>query len=285
MSVGLIIEGGGMRGIFAAGVLDYFLDHGISFSHVMGVSMGACIGCSYVSGQRGRAYATTTDYIGTSEFGSMRSLRKTGDYFDVKFVYETIPKELYPIDNEAFRKSDIEFQTVVTNCVTGEAEYPKVEDLIADMDYVRASASLPMLARMVPIDGNVYLDGGISDSIPLRQSQKQGNEKNVLILTRPLGYRKNPRQAGMPILKRKYRRYPNLVRTISHRNRTYNQNLDYIEQEIDAGRVFAIAPMGKLAIGRIETDPNKMRKAYEEGYFVAEGLADSLRTFMQDDSD
>lgn len=177
MSNALILEGGGMRGIFAAGAIDYLLDQEIRFDNVIGVSAGACHGCSYVCGQRGRAYATATDYLDEKDYCSMRSLRKTGDLFGADFLYYKIPQELYPIDNEAFLKSGIKFQAVVTNCETGEPEYPVIKDMFEDIEYVRASSSLPFLANMVEIDGKLYMDGGISDSIPLAQSLRQGNEK------------------------------------------------------------------------------------------------------------
>ena len=282
MSNGLVVEGGGMRGIFAAGVLDRFLEKGIRFDNVIGVSMGACIACNYATGQKGRAYATTTDYIGNPNYCSFTSLRKTGDLFNVEFIYHKIPEELYPIDNEAFKKSGIRFQAVVTNAVTGKAEYPEIHDMYDDIEYVRASSSLPMLARMVPIRGGVYMDGGIADSIPLAQSIRQGNEKTVVVLTRPRDYEKNPVQPLMPILKARYRRYPALVEAIHRRNREYNKTLAYVKEQEALGKAFVIAPMGPLNIGRAEMDRDKMKKAYEEGYFVAEGLEQKLLEYLNE---
>lgn len=279
MSNALILEGGGMRGIFAAGVIDYLLDRKIHFDNVIGVSAGACHGCSYVCGQRGRAYATATDYLDNKDYCSLRSLRKTGDLFGADFLYHKIPQELYPIDNDAFLRSGIKFQAVVTNCETGRAEYPVIKDMFEDIEYVRASSSLPLLANMVEIDGNLYMDGGISDSIPLGQSLKQGNEKNVIVLTRPRDYRKkNSRVAQAAGLK--YRKFPQMAAALKNRPKVYNETLDLIEKEEAAGRAFVIAPMGPLDIGRTEKDRNKLKAAYQEGYFVAEGLGAKLSAFL-----
>ncbi len=283
MSKGLVIEGGGMRGIFAAGVLDCFLDAGIRFDNVIGVSAGACHGCSYVAGQRDRALAVNLDYLDRKEYCSLHSLRTTGDLFGAEFIYHTIPEQLYPIDNDAFTASGIKFQPVVTNCVTGEAEYPVVGDMFRDVEWVRASASLPFLANMVEIGGGLYMDGGISDSIPLAQSIRQGNEKNIVILTRPRDYRKK-RTNGMmlKVMKRKYRDYPNMVASYEKRAQTYNQSLELVAAEEETGRAFVIAPMGDLDIGRTERNPEKMKKAYREGYYVTEGLLEKLQKYLQE---
>lgn len=278
----LVIEGGGMRGIFAAGVLDYFMDKEIYFPNVIGVSAGACHGCSYVCGQRGRAYATSTDYLEDSRYFSLKNLLKTGDMFGSDFIYGEIPKYLYPIDQAEKNRLGIKFQTVVTNCITGKAEYPVVDDLIKEMDYVRASASLPIISKMVPIEGYVYLDGGIADSIPVKHCFEEGNEKVVVILTRPIGYRKKIKRRILPAIKAKYSRYPNLVKAIAERNKVYNETLDYIDKVRKEGRLFIISPIGSLDIGRVEMDRIKLKKAYEEGYFVAEGLEQKLRTFLEE---
>lgn len=270
-----------MRGIFDAGVIDYLLDQNIEFDNVLGVSAGACHGCSFVCKQRGRAYATATDYLDEKDYCSLHSLRKTGDLFGADFLYYKIPQELYPIDNQTFKSSGVKFQAVVTNCETGKPEYPVIEDMFQDIEYVRASSSLPLLANMVEIGGKLYMDGGISDSIPLAQSIRQGNEKNVIVLTRPRGYRKKESRTASAI-GLKYRKYPKMVEALKDRSRVYNETLDLIEGEEAAGRAFVIAPMGPLDIGRTEKDRNKLRAAYQEGYFVAEGLGAKLKAFLED---
>ncbi len=328
MSNGLILEGGGMRGIFAAGVIDYLLDAGIKFDNVIGVSAGACHGCSFVSGQRGRAYATSTDYLDNRDycslrnlrrtgdlFGSvsagachgcsfvsgqrgrayatstdyldnrdycsLRNLRRTGDLFGSDFLFHKIPEELYPIDNEAFKKSGIRFQAVVTNCETGCAEYPVISDMFCDAEWIRASSSLPFLANMVEMDGKLYMDGGIADSIPLAQSIRQGNEKNVVVLTRARDYRKKaPSAASLGLMRLKYKAYPKMCEAYAERYKTYNRTLELIAEEEKKGSTFVIAPMGPLDIGRTEKNPDKLRKAYREGYLVAEALGEKLKSFL-----
>lgn len=280
MSRALILEGGGMRGIFAAGVVDFLLDNDIHFEHVMGVSAGACHGCSFVCGQRGRALATALDYLDLKEYCSFESLRKTGDMFGADFLYHKIPEELYPVDNAAFKASGIKFQAVVTNCETGQAEYPVIHDMFEDVEYIRASSSLPFLANMVEIDGGLYMDGGIADSVPLAQSLRQGNEKNVVVLTRPRGYQKSASKLGA-LMRLKYRNYPQMIKAVKNRYKVYNETLKLIEAEEAAGRAFVIAPMGPLDIGRTEKNRAKLEKAYTEGYYVAEGLGEKLMAFLE----
>lgn len=279
MSTGIVFEGGGLRGIFAAGVIDYLLDNGIIFDHVMGVSAGACHACSYVSGQRGRSYAVSTDYLDDKRYMSMESLAKTGDLFGVDFIYHKIPEELYPLDNDHFKQSGITFRAGVTNCITGEAEYPVVKDLIEDVDIVRASSSLPLLARMVDLNGTPYMDGGIADSVPVRASESFGCEKNVVVMTRPAGYRKEPEKLTR-VIAMKYRKYPKMVEALKHRDEVYNETMDYIDEGVAKGTIFRIAPMGDLGIGRLEKDPVKLRKAYLEGYYVTEGMSKKLAEFL-----
>lgn len=281
MTKGLIIEGGGMRGVFAAGVLDYLLDAGIEFDNVIGVSAGACHGCSFVSKQRGRAFATNTDYLDVREYASVYNLITKGEFFGVDFVFHKIPEELYPIDNDAFLANKAKFQVVITNCVTGEAEYPEIKDMHRDIDYVVASSSLPFMAKMVEIDGNRYMDGGVSDSIPLKQSIAQGNNKNIVILTRPRDYRKKKSSYG-PFLKLKYKKYPGLVNAVNARSEEYNRTLDYVKECEADGSAFVIAPMGPLDLGRLEKNREKLEKAYKEGYYVAEGLGEKLKKYLQE---
>ena len=280
MSTGIVFEGGGLRGIFAAGVIDYLLDKDIVFDHVIGVSAGACHACSYVTGQRSRSYIVSTDYLDDKRYMSKRNLLKTGDLFGADFIYHKIPEELYPLDNEHFKESGITFRAGVTNCLTGEAEYLQVKDLIEDVDIVRASSSLPLLARMVYINGIPYMDGGIADSVPVRASESFGCEENVVVLTRPAGYRKEPEKL-IDIISVKYRKYPEMVEAMRHRAEVYNETMDYIDEGVRNGTIFRIAPMGALDIGRLEKDPAKLKKAYLEGYYVAEGLGEKLDKFLK----
>lgn len=269
-----------MRGIFTAGVLDYFLDAGFQFPAVLGVSAGACHACSFLAGQRGRAYETAVRYLDDKRYCSVYSLVTTGDLFGAKMLYETIPQELYPIDNETYLKNPVRFQAVVTNCKTGKAEYPDIHDLLKDLLYVRASSSLPAVSRMVPIQGGLYLDGGIADSIPLLQSMRQGNEKNVVVLTRHREYRKEANSL-LPLLRVKYRRYPALVRSLETRHVRYNDALHLVRREEEKGNVFVLAPSAPLPLGRVEKNREKLRAVYEQGYATAEKHRDALRRFLQ----
>ena len=187
---GLVLEGGGMKGVFTAGVLDFFLDKGIEFKNIYGVSAGACTMSSYVSKQRGRALETMTDYLGSKRYMGAYSLLTTGDIFGVDFSYDLVPNYLNPFDYETFKKYEGNAYAVVTNIVTGEAEYIKLKDMETDVEYVRASSSLPLVSRNVEINGNKYLDGGMADSIPIRKSEADGNVKNIVVMTKPVGYRR-----------------------------------------------------------------------------------------------
>ena len=190
IQAGLVLEGGGMKGIYTAGALDFFLDKGIEFSSVYGVSAGACHMCSYLSKQRGRARDISLDYLHTKEYCGLRSLLTTGDLFNAKVCYELIPDYLNPYDYEAFERYEGKAYAVVTNIVTGCPEYMRIRDARKDIICVRASASLPLVSRNVQIGGNLYLDGGMSDSIPIGKSIMDGNQKNVVIMTKEEGFRR-----------------------------------------------------------------------------------------------
>ena len=269
-NAGLILEGGGMRGVYTAGVLDFFLDQKLEFQEVYGVSAGSCHACSYLSKQRGRALAISVDFLKDPRYCGVRSLIKTGDLFGAKMCYDTIPNELNPYDYTAFDQYQGRFYAVMTDCRTGEACYHLMKDMHKDIWAVRASSSLPLVSRMIGIHGHLYLDGGIADSIPIRQSEKNGNEKNVVILTRDKGYRKGPTQA-MRLIRSLYRRYPNLVARLEDRHIRYNETLDYLEKGEREGRIFVIRPSRKVEVGRIEKNREKLIELYQEGY--SDGVA------------
>ena len=279
MPIGLVLEGGGMRGIFTAGVLDFFLDKNITFNNCIGVSAGACHACSFLSGQRGRALHVCIDYLQDKRYCSMYSLITTGDLFGVDFVYHEIPEKLYKIDNDFFKQNPCSFQAAITNCETGKAEYPYIKDMKNDVDIVRASSSLPLVSRIVMLNGKPYLDGGIADAIPLRQSILEGYAKNVVVLTQPRDYQKSALKfAG--VIEKKYKKYPKLVEVIKNRHNIYNQTLTYIAEEEKKGNAFVIAPATPLGLGRIEKDKNKLTEAYEKGYKEAQNAYQALKEFM-----
>ncbi len=275
----LILEGGGMRGLFTSGVLDYFLDKKIEFEKIYAVSAGTGNASNYLAKQKGRTYTVNTKYRGDKHFASLYSLITTGDYFGKEFQLKTLPEKLYPYDYETFEKSQTEFYAVATNCESGKAEYFKVKHLPKDMEYIWASSSLPLLARLVDINGGKYLDGGVSDSIPIIKSLKDGNKKNVIILTRDREYRKEPSKM-IHIIEKKYKKYPNLVEAIKKRHIIYNRTLEFIEKHEQAGHIFVIRPQEKVKIKRLEKDEKKLEALYESGYETARECYDDMLTYL-----
>jgi len=279
-NAGLILEGGGMRGAYTAGVLDFFLDDDIEFSSCYGVSAGAGHCCSYVSKQRKRAITVNVDYLEDRDYASMYSLLKTGDYFGAKFIYKRIPSELNKFDHETFNRYKGKFFAVATNCITGKAEYLQVKNSRKDMAKVLASSSLPMLSRLIMINGTPYLDGGVSDSVPLRQSEKDGNAKNIVVLTRNEGYRKTPNKF-VNVMKLKYRKFPELIKAMKRRHIMYNDTMDYIEEQERLGNVFVIRPTKAIEIDRLEKNREKLLALYEEGYKDAAECAVKLMEYLE----
>lgn len=278
---GLVVEGGGMRGIYTAGVLDFFMEKNIYFDDCYGVSAGACHLSSYLSKQIGRSLKVTLDYINDKRYCSINSLIKTGDMFGVEMLYNRIPNELVLYDYETFNKFKGNFYSVVTNCKTGKAEYMKIEDMKEDIVTVRASSSLPLLSRIVEINGEEYLDGGITDSIPIKKSIEDGHHKNVVILTRDKTYRKS-KASFLNIFKIKYKKYPNLVKAIEDRYKMYNNTIDFIEEKRKNGEVFVIQPKGPVNISRVEKDKTKLKALYDEGYNDAKECYEDLIKFINE---
>lgn len=279
VQAGLIVEGGGMRGVYSAGVMDFFLDQGLDFSSCYGVSAGACHMTSYLSHQRGRAFAINVDYLKDKRYCSAYSLVTTGNLLGAEMLYDKIPNELNPFDYEAFLKNPSKFYAVCTNCRTGAADYLSVDDLRRDMNKIQASSSLPALARMVTVDGQLYLDGGMADSIPLRKSMEDGNDKNVVILTQHDGYQKG-RNKAMAILKVKYRKYPKLIEAAGTRHIRYNEALAFVAEEQKRGTAFVIRPGHPVHVGRLEKNRQKLQALYEEGYADARKSWPALREFL-----
>lgn len=278
---GLVVEGGGMRGIYTAGVLDFFMEKNIYFDDCYGVSAGACHLSSYLSKQIGRSLKVTLDYINDKRYCSINSLIKTGDMFGVEMLYNRIPNELVLYDYETFNKFKGNFYSVVTNCKTGKAEYMKIQDMKKDIVTVRASSSLPLLSRIVEINGEEYLDGGITDSIPIKKSIEDGHHKNVVILTRDKTYRKS-KASFLNIFKIKYKKHPNLVKAIEDRYKMYNNTIDFIEEKRKNGEVFVIQPKGPVNISRVEKDKTKLKDLYDEGYNDAKECYEDLIKFINE---
>ena len=276
---GLVLEGGGMRGLFTAGVLDFFLDKDLCFDRCLGVSAGSCHACSFISKQRGRAFRVGTDYLNERDYCSTYSLLRTGDLFGAEFLYDRIPNELDPFDYAAFDASPTEFYPVVTNCQTGEAVYPLATEMHRDIQYVRASSSLPLVSRMVWLDGSPYLDGGITDSVPIRKSQAMGCVKNVVVLTRPAGYRKQ-KDPPLPLIRARYWRYPKLVKAMEVRHLRYNETMELLDAQEAAGETFVIRPAADLDLGRVEKDLDKLTRAYQAGYAEAQRVWPALQAYL-----
>lgn len=279
----LILEGGGMRGVYTAGVLDYFLDKKIEFPVCYAVSAGACHGSSFLAKQRKRAFHVTVDYLNDKRYAGLYSFITTGDFFGVNMVYNLIPNELNPYDYDEYGKYGGKFFAVVTNCKTGKAEYLQIKDMHKDISAIRASSSLPVISRMVEVNGKQYLDGGVTDSIPIKKSIEDGNVKNVVILTRDRTYRKPP-SGIMRLIKAKYKKYPMLVRSIEIRHIRYNHAIELVEQERKAGRAYVIQPEKPVGIGRLEKNKEKLTALYNQGYSDGRKHYKALMNFLKEES-
>lgn len=279
---GLVLEGGGMKGVYTAGVLDFFMDKDLWFNDIYGVSAGACTMASYVSRQRGRGRDVFVDYVGEDYYMGVKSLITTGDIFNVKTSYDLIPNYLNPFDYDTFDAYKGNPYAVVTNIETGEAEYKKLKNTRDhDIQYIRASSSLPLVSRNVEIDGNLYLDGGIADSIPIKKSEADGNKKNIVVMTKPVGYRRKPESSKfLALIKVRYHKYPMVYELMKNRCEAYNAVMDYVESEAQKGNLFLIRPKVDSNISRLEKDKEKLLALYEEGYEEASKLYDSLVEYL-----
>ena len=279
-SAGLILEGGGMRGAYTAGVIDAFLDNHLEFSGCYAVSAGSCNAVSYLSKQRGRAYRVITDYIGDKRYCSFRNLLATGNLFGPEMIYHTIPEQLDPFDYEEYTRYEGKCIVVAANCETGEAEYFHLKDLREDVEMLNASCSLPILAKIVPIAGKKYLDGGLADSIPIRKSIAEGNRKNVVILTQDSDYRKKPAKI-IPLLKIVYREYPKIAELVAARHIRYNDTLDFVAKEEAEDRAFVLRPKKPVKIGKVETNKKKLAALYDDGFRDTMERMDDLIVFLE----
>ena len=283
MKHGLVMEGGAMRGLFTAGVIDVMMEQNIVFDGAVGVSAGAVFGCNYKSHQIGRVLRYNLAFCQDPRYCSMRSLVKTGDLFGADFCYRQIPDELDVFDKETYANSPMDFYVVGTDVRSGRAVYHNcLTGDYEDLDWLRASASMPLASRIVQVGNRNLLDGGIADSIPLKFMQAQGYEKNVVILTQPLDYVKEKNKL-MPMMKVVYRQYPNLLTTMAKRHEVYNEATAYVREQEAAGKVFVLRPEAPLDIHRVEHDKEKIQAVYDLGRSVAEEHLDTLRAFLRED--
>lgn len=277
---GLVLEGGAMRGLFTCGVLDLFMEKEIEFDGAVGISAGACFGCNLKSRQPGRALRYNLRFAGDKRYCSFRSLFKTGDIYNADFCYHKIPQELDPFDFDTLKKNPMEFYMGVTDVETGEAAFPQLVDgCDKDLEWMRASASMPLAAKIVEIDGGKYMDGGIADSIPLQFMQSKGYDRNVVILTQPRNYVKKPNSL-MPLIRLVYRKYPNFVRAVACRHEMYNAETRYIFEQEKAGKALVICPDAALGISRIEKKGSELQRVYDMGRNIAERRLDEITEFL-----
>ena len=280
MKYGLVLEGGAMRGLFTAGVLDVLMEGEITFDGAIGVSAGACFGCNYKSGQIGRVIRYNKRFAKDPRYCSWKSLVKTGDLFNADFCYRELPMELDVFDGAAYAANPMEFHVVATDCATGKSVYKKLDK--ADEEafrWIQASASMPVVSRPVKIDGGEYLDGGLSDGIPLKYFESLGYERNVVITTRPRGYRKFP-SWKVSLAKCFLRRHPAVGKALKTRHVWYNATLDYINERVKAGAALLIAPEKPLEISRLCHDPEQMQRVYDEGRKAATERLAEIKGFL-----
>lgn len=268
-NTGLVLEGGGMRGVFTSGVLDAFMKHGLYFDYVVAVSAGACNGMSYISRQQGRARFSNIDMLAKYDYIGVRHLVTQGCIFDPVLLYDRFPNELVPFDYDTYFRYAHTFEMVTTNCLTGRAMYmTETSDRRRALDIVRASSSLPYVSKIVSVDGIPMLDGGIVDSIPVERAMSLGHKRNVVIATRNRGYRNTGRDYKIPHFI--YKNYPRLRVALSHRVEVYNRQLEMIERMEDEGSIVCLRPQREMEVGRIEKDTAKLERLYEEGFRIGE---------------
>lgn len=263
--LGLVLEGGGMRGVFTCGVLDYFMDRAIDFPYAIGVSAGACNGLSFVSKQRGRAKFSNIDLLAKYKYIGFKHYLKKRNIMDFDLLFHEFPDNIIPYDYDQYFRSSTRFEMVTSNCLTGKAEYyEEKSSKNRVIDIAKASSSLPIVCPITYVDDIPMLDGGICDSIPVARAIEQGYKKNVIVLTRNKGYRKEKKDIKVPSFI--YRKYPAMREALSMRNSLYNAQLDLVDKLEEEGSVFVIRPQKPIMVDRIEKDINKLTALYEEGY-------------------
>ena len=282
MKVGLVLEGGGMRGLYTAGVLDAFLEAGIKVDGVVSVSAGALFGVNYLSNQPKRALRYNKRFMGDRRYMSFWSWLTTGNFVNKEFSYYKVPMELDVFDQEAFAESGVPFYVVTTDIETGKPDYIKIGHVFEQMEALRASSALPLVSEIVEYKGKRYMDGGLSDSLPIDFMENLGFDKLIVVLTRPKGYRKEPSKTSKRIYKLFYRKYPEFVQVASNRHIHYNKSIEKIEALEKTGNLYAIRPAHALEVGRLEKDPEKFEAIYQEGLEQMRNEMSHLKTFLGD---
>ncbi len=280
MKKGLVMEGGAMRGMFTCGVIDVLMENGIDFDGAVGVSAGATFGINIKSRQIGRAVRYNKKYCSDKRYHSISSLLLTGDIYNVKFCYDELPYKLDLWDIKAFKDNPMEFYCVATDVNTGKPVYHKcVDGEKEDITWIQASASMPLVSRPVHIDGGIYLDGGTSDSIPLKFMEEKGYDRNLVIETQPVDYVKG-QQGFMPLIKAVYRKYPGMIEAMDKRHLMYNEEKRYIKEREKTGDVLVIRPKSPLNINPVEKDPNELERVYQLGRAAGEEKLSAIRQYF-----
>lgn len=279
MKVGLVLEGGAMRGMYTAGVLDTFLDNNVEVDGIIGVSAGVLFGVNYLSKQRGRVIRYNKRFINDKRYMGFWSLLTTGNIINKEFSFYEVPQKLDVFDNDTFMKSKIDFWATVTNMETGEAEYIKLKDLFAQMEVLRATSAMPYVSKIVELENGKYLDGGISDSIPVEKCKELGFDKIIVVLTRPLDYRKKkPKEF---LANSYYRKYPKFAKTLNNRYKVYNDTVEKIIDMENKKEIFVIRPSRLVNVKRIEKDTNKLQEMYDLGIEDAKNSLEKLNEYIK----
>lgn len=281
MKKGLVLEGGAMRGLFTAGIIDVMMEAGVEPDGLIGVSAGAAFGCNYKSRQPGRAIRYNTRFAKDARYSGLKSLLTTGDYFNAQFGYHIVPYQYDLFDVAAFEQNPMEFMVVCTDVLTGQAVYHKMDRVDYDeLEWLRASASMPLASKVVEVAGHKLLDGGVADSIPLAYFESIGYDRNVVILTQPEGYVKH-RTKLMPLMRIGLRRYPEMIQAMDRRYLMYNRELEFVRQAEREGRSLVIRPDEKLPIGHISHDPEEMKRVYQIGREMGDRYIERIKAFYQ----
>ena len=279
--LGLVLEGGAMRGLWTAGITDVMMENDIWPDGLIGVSAGAAFGCNYKSRQIGRAIRYNTQYAKDGRYSGLKSLLTTGNYFNAEFGYHIMPHQLDFFDDDAFNQNPMMFYVVCTDVETGQPIYKELKTTSEETyDWIRASASMPLVSKIVELEGYKLLDGGVADSIPLAYFESLGYKRNVVILTQPLGYQKAHNRL-MPLMRMSLRGYPKMIEAMDKRHIMYNRQLEFVAQAEREGRCLVIRPENKIPIGHISHDPNQMRLVYEQGRTVGEKYLNRIRDFYK----
>ncbi|MGN0233100.1 MAG: patatin family protein [Bacteroidaceae bacterium] len=279
MKKGLVLEGGGMRGMFTVGVIDVMMEEGICFDGMIGVSAGATFGCNLKSHQPKRALRYNIRFRHDPRYMGLYSLLTSGDWVNAHFCYRTVPDKYDLFDYDRFEQDDMEFQVVCTDAVTGRPVYKRLTSLRGEnMDWLRASASLPLLSRPVKVTDHLLLDGGITDSIPLKHFQEEGYGRCVVVLTQPDGFRKTPTKL-MPLFHLLMKQYPHITKAMARRHEMYNDQLDYLHRQAEQGKALVIHPDDTLPIGRVQQDKKRMERVYQMGREAAMEAMPRIRKF------